>query len=257
MLNEIKEYWEEATPMNFSAEKWSYIQKRDFRYNLQDYMYESFGFQDFKGQRVLEVGCGSGLDAIEFAKNGAIVTAVDITDNAIQQTMQNSIEAGVSITVMPTLQSQFLPFPNDSFDLVYSFGVLHHIPDVEVMLQEIRRVLKPCGKFMGMVYNKDSLLFAYSIIYLHGIKNKKYLDSFSLGTIDKLTAQYSERIENCPYTKAYTKKEARELFGNYFKEVEIEVKYNVLDLPGERKVKIDIDDKWELGWHLIIKGVKV
>ena len=256
-MNEIKEYWEKATPMNFSAEKWSYRKKQGFRYELQDYMRSTFRFYQWKNRKVLEVGCGSGLDAIEFANNGAIVTAVDITDNAIQQTMQNSIEAGINITVMPTLQSQFLPFPNDSFDCVYSFGVLHHIPDVEVMLEEIHRVLKPGGTFMGMVYNKDSLLFAYSIVYLHGIKDRKYLDSFSLATIDKLTAQYSERIENCPYTKVYTKEEARELFGNYFKEIEIEVKYNVLDLPGERKVKIDIDDKWELGWHLIIKGVKV
>ena len=67
-MDKIKEYWEGATPMNFTDEKWSYKRKRAFRYELQDYMHGTFGFENWKGKKVLEVGCGSGIDAIEFAR---------------------------------------------------------------------------------------------------------------------------------------------------------------------------------------------
>jgi len=241
-----KEYWEEATPMNFTDEKWSYEKKRAFRYELQDYMHEAFRFDEWKGKKVLEVGCGSGIDAIEFARNGAIVHAVDITENACNLTDELAIEAGVSVKVLQRMQNT-LPYPDETFDLVYSYGVLHHISFVEDTLFEIRRVLKPGGTVMAMLYNKDSLLYAYSIQWLHRF------DDLS----EKVrTAMYSERNEGCPYTKAYTKIEARELFEHWFTNVSIDVRYNVVDLPTQRKVKLGISDDWELGWHLIVKGRK-
>jgi len=67
---------------------------------------------------------------------------------------------------------------------------------------------------------------------------------------------YSERILDCPYTKAYTKQEAIDLFSKYFKDVKISVHYNVIDLPEQRKVKLGISDEYELGWHLVVKAVK-
>jgi len=253
-MNEIRKYWEEATPMNFADEKWSYEKKRTFRYELQSHMHETFGFENWKGKKVLEVGCGSGIDALEFARNGALVTAVDITENACALTRALAMEAGVPIEVLQI--NSTLPFAEGTFDLVYSFGVLHHIPNVEGILNEIHRVLKPDGKIAAMLYNRDSLLFAYSIVYLHGLKDKVILDGFSIAVMDKLLSRYSERIEGCPYTKAYTKTEARELFERCFTDVTIDVRYNVIDTPQQRKVKLDVDDIYELGWHLIVKGTK-
>jgi hypothetical protein len=106
---------------------------------------------------------------------------------------------------------------------------------------------------MAMLYHKDSLLYAYSIIYQHGIKGKMLYHHL---TERELTSKYSERIEGCPFTKAYTKEGAKELFGRWFKDVKVSVHYNVLDMPEQRKVKFEIDDKYELGWHLVIKGRK-
>lgn len=251
-MDKIKEYWEGATPMNFTDEKWSYKRKRAFRYELQDYMHGTFGFENWKGKKVLEVGCGSGIDAIEFARNGALVTAVDITDNAVALTKALAKEAKVPMEVLQI--DSTLPFVKGTFDLVYSFGVLHHIPNVEGILTEIRRVLKPDGKITAMLYNRNSLLFAYSIVYLHGLKDKPFLDNFCIAAMNKLVSQYSERIEGCPHTKAYTKAEAQELFEQYFTNVTIDVRYNIIDTPQQRKVKLDIDDKYELGWHLIAGG---
>ena len=164
------------------------------------------------------------------------------------------MEAGVPIEVLQI--NSTLPFAEGTFDLVYSFGVLHHIPNVKETLTGIHRVLKPGGKIAAMLYNRDSLLFAYSIVYLHGLKDKLILDGFSIAVMNKLVSQYSERIEDCPYTKAYTKVEAQELFEQYFIDVTMDVRYNVIDTPQQRKVKLDIDDKYELGWHLIVKGIK-
>lgn len=241
----IKRYWEECTPMKFDAEKWTYPQKRQFRYELQDYMHDAFKFEQWHGKKVLEVGCGSGIDALEFARYGADVTACDITENAVLLTRQLAQEAGMAIRVV-RLSSCRLPWTDNTFDCVYSYGVLHHIPEVGAVLEEIKRVLKPGGTFMGMVYHKDSLLNAYSIEYLHrGEMPDNELASF-----------YSERNTNCPYTHPYSKTAATYLMESYFTDVKVSVHYNVLDLPGQRKVKFTIDPKWELGWHLVIKGVK-
>ena len=251
---EVRDYWEEATPMNFADEKWAYEKKRTFRYDLQDYMHASFDFENWKGKKVLEFGCGSGIDAVEFARNGALVTAIDITDNACRLTKELAEEAKVPIVVIKV--DSELPFTEGMFDLVYSFGVLHHIPNVEKTLAEIHRVLKPNGRVTAMLYNRDSLLYAYSIIYIHGLKDKPTLENFCNATMDKLTSKYSERNEGCPYTKAYTKTEARSLLEKYFTDVEVSVHYNVIDTPQQRKVKLDIGDEYELGWHLVIKCVK-
>jgi hypothetical protein len=103
-----------------------------------------------------------------------------------------------------------------------------------------------------MLYHRDSLLYAYSIIYWRGIKE----GLLKTLTPEQLVSRYSERNEGCPYTRVYAREEARALFSRWFQNVAIEVHYNVIDLDEQRKVKIDVPDKYELGWHLIIKAVK-
>jgi len=249
----IKEYWERCTPMSFMREGWSYEQKREFRYSLQDYMGEAFRFGDWAGREVLEVGCGSGVDALEFARHGAIVTATDITDNAINLTRDLATEAGFPIKVVQA-SALGLPFRDASFDCVYSYGVLHHIPDVEKALNEIRRLLRHGGTVLAMLYNRNSLLYAYSIIYRHGVRERLLLDGIC--TEQELVARYSERVEGCPYTRAYTKEEAKELFSRWFDDVHIAVRYNVVDTDVDRKVRLGLDDRWELGWHLVVRATK-
>lgn len=251
--DEIRAYWEKSIPMSFAPEKWSYEQKRQFRYSLQDYMHAAFEFEKFSGKSVLEIGCGAGIDALEFARHGARVTAMDFTDNAVKLTQNLAQEAGFAISASVG-DAKNLKFADDSFDCVYSYGVLHHIPDINRALSEIRRVLKPGGQLMAMVYHKDSLLYAYSIIYLHGIKERMLLDKTC--SEEDLVARYSERNEGCPYTRVYTREEAREQFGRYFDSIEARVYYPVIDLPQQRKVKFTLNAENELGWHIVLKGIK-
>jgi ubiquinone/menaquinone biosynthesis C-methylase UbiE len=248
---EIIHYWERSTPMSFVPEKLDYEKKRAFRYSLQDYMHQAFRFADYSGKTVLEIGCGAGIDSAEFARNGAKVISSDLTRAGTELTRDLLTESGLPGDIIQS-DAKALPFRDHSFDCVYSFGVLHHFPQIETALAEIYRVLKPGGQVMVMLYHRDSLLYAYSIIYWRGIKE----GLLKTLTPDELVSCYSERNEGCPYTRAYTKNEAMNLFSAKFKEVTTEVHYNVIDLPEQRKVKVDLPDKYELGWHIIVKAVK-
>jgi len=227
-------YWDKSIPMGFVGEYKSYEEKRVFRYSLQDYMFETFQFGSFSGKKVLEIGCGAGIDAIEFARYGAIVTAIDSSEVAVALTRRLAEESGQTIMVVGALANT-IPFKDNAFDCVYSFGVLHHLREVGSVLEEIQRVLKPDGTVMAMLYHKDSLLYAYSILYLNG---------------------NTERNPGCPYARVYTKNEATGLFSKYFTNVEVSVHYNVIDVLGKRKIKVVLPDKYELGWHLIVKAKK-
>jgi ubiquinone/menaquinone biosynthesis C-methylase UbiE len=249
---DIKKYWEQSTPMSFVRENLSYEEKRNFRYSLQDYMCGVFRFNDFAGKSVLEIGCGAGIDSAEFARNGASVTSADLTWRGAKLTYDLLTQNNLTAKVIQC-DARALPFKNESFDCAYSFGVLHHFPDMEMALAEIYRVLKPGGQVMVMLYHRDSILYAYSIIYWRGIKEGK------LGTLtpEQLLSLYSERNEGCPYTRAYSKEEAIGLFSKWFSNIITEVHYNVLDLPDQRKVKIDVPPEYALGWHLVLKAEKV
>jgi len=247
----IQSFWEQGPPMGFIGENFIYEEKRKFRYSLQDYMHSTLKFNNFGGKLVLDLGCGAGIDSAEFARNGASVVSTDFTRTATKSTQSLLEEANLPAQVVQA-DATSLPFKKETFDCIYSFGVLHHIPDVDKAVVEINRVIKPGGQVMAMLYNKDSLLYGYSIVYLRGIKEGL------LGklTMDEILSRYSERKEDNPYTKVYTKAEARALFSQYFKSCSVEVRYNVIDLPEQRKVKVSVPDEYELGWHLIVKAVK-
>lgn len=248
---EIKAYWEDTPPMSFVGENLSYQEKRSFRYALQDYMQNAFQFGGFRGKLVLDIGCGAGIDSAEFCQGGADVVSLDLTCTASRLTRNLLREAGFSPRVLQA-EATRLPFKPDTFDCVYCFGVLHHFGSAGKAIAEISRVLKPGGQIMAMLYHKDSLLYAYSIVYLRGIK-EGWLNRLSL---DDILSKYSERREGCPYTRAYTKSEAHELFRPYLEQIQITVHYNCLDLPSSRKVKVELSDEYELGWHLVVKGSK-
>ncbi len=252
-------YWTEVDPpMSFIPEGWTYEEKRAFRHKCIPYLRDWIGYEKYAGKRVLCVGDGSGIDAVEFARAGAHVCVLDMSEKAIDLTKKHAKEAGVEITawvgdatnidLIHASEPRGIGFdPTAFFDAVYSFGVIHHIPKVAKAVAEISRVLKPGGEFLGMVYHKDSLLYAYSILRRaerEGI------------TADEAMRLYSERNPGCPCSRAYTIGELRNLlFATYrFGSVEYNVNYNVIDLETKRKVPVDVSA--DLGWHLCFRAVK-
>jgi ubiquinone/menaquinone biosynthesis C-methylase UbiE len=240
------DYWEKTVPWIFKNEKLPYQERRRLRYALQDYMLETIDFSRYRGKVVLEIGSGSGIDSAEFGRNGADVVSLDFTETGAKSTRDTLAEAGVSSSVVRAA-AQNLPFRDNVFDCVYSFGVLHHIPNASQVTKEIARKLAKRGELICMLYNKDSLLYAYSILFLHRATG------FSE---DKLISRYSERIEGCPYTKAYTKKNVSDLLEHDFSDVSASIHYNVIDTERERKVKIPLSDDYQLGWHIIVRATR-
>jgi ubiquinone/menaquinone biosynthesis C-methylase UbiE len=115
-------------------------------------------FSDLAGKDVLEVGCGSGFAVQLFAEAGARVTAVDLTDWAVATTRARLDAFGLDAEVRRA-DGEDLPFADDSFDLVFSWGVIHHSSDMEAALSELVRVCRPGGRLVLMVYNRRSLFF--------------------------------------------------------------------------------------------------
>jgi ubiquinone/menaquinone biosynthesis C-methylase UbiE len=244
MSDKYVQYWETAVPWTFRGEKMPYEERRKLRYSLQDYMQDEIRFDSYSGKRLLEIGSGSGIDSAEFARHGANVVSLDFTENGVVGTRNLFREARLEPNVVRASARQ-LPFREGAFDAVYSFGVLHHIPDVEPIIADIARVVNKDGEVILMLYNKDSLLYAYSILFSHRGEGL---------TEEQLISRYSERILGCPYTRVYSKDEAKALLSPYFQDTDASVRFNTIDLPDQRKFKLSIPDKYGLGWHVIVKA---
>ena len=115
------------------------------------------------GRRVLDLGCGSGVLSFLMAKQGADVTAADITEQGTRLARQNAALRGLPVRVVRT-DAEAMGLADDSFDFVLSWGVLHHSESTERALAEVRRVLRPGGRGMMMVYHRNSLVY-----YLKGL----------------------------------------------------------------------------------------
>lgn len=245
------------------------------RYAVAPHVKEHLPFCEFAARQVLEIGCGAGTDLCEFARNGALVAGVDITDTAVELTNTRFKAEGLPGSALK-YDGRKLPFPDNSFDLVYSWGVLHHTPWMEDICSDAHRVLKSGGRLILMLYHRHSLLYYYSILYLRYVKG-----GFSdLGRSEALS-RFSEFREGCPFTRVYAEAEAQSLLW-YFNSVTAAADYCVYDTEKERKMKgdrvmnvertgipdIDIffsrfndavsagEDPRRFGWHLIVNACK-
>lgn len=114
------------------------------------------GFDTFRGKKVLEIGVGQGADHYMFARGGAELTGVDLTAKHCRMTGDFLAAFGKTSTIMQA-DACNLPFEDNSFDHVYSCGVLLLVPDIARAIGNIRRVLKPGGTCTIMLYNKRSI----------------------------------------------------------------------------------------------------
>jgi len=178
------------------------------------------GFNEFAGARLLEVGCGMGTDLLQFARGGARVTGVDLTARSIEISRQHLAVYEESGDFAIT-DGENLPFADESFDVVYSNGVLHHTPDTAGAVREVHRVLRPAGQARVMLYHRGSLGFWGEIIVRHGILGGDLLRGKSPADIMSKYVEFNEGGGN-PLVKVYSRREARKLF-SMFREVHVQV----------------------------------
>jgi 2-polyprenyl-3-methyl-5-hydroxy-6-metoxy-1,4-benzoquinol methylase len=135
---------------------------------------EHFDFAALSGKRVLEIGCGAGSAACILAMAGAHVTAIDLTEKAVEIARENARVQGLSDIAILRMDAEQMEFANNAFDYAYSWGVIHHSNAPEQIFAQIARVLRSSGRGLIMVYNRQSLRYWLKGIYWLLVKRKLF-----------------------------------------------------------------------------------
>lgn len=151
--------------------------------------------RELKGKKLLEVGCGMGYDSLEFIRRGVRVTAVDLTPKAVEFATRHFEVVGAEADEVRVGNALELPFEDESFDAVWSNGVLHATGDTRKAISEVRRVLKPGGRaIISHFYRKPSWMY---LVHRVGRENIEFKD------------------EDPPVNEFYSEKEIEEMFDGF------------------------------------------
>ena len=255
------------------------------RYTKEWHIPAAADFAGARGLKVLEIGCGLGTDGAQFAEAGADYTGVDLTEAAVELARRR-FELFDLPGTFQTADAENLSLPDESFDLVYSHGVLHHTPETGKAIQEIHRVLRPRGRAVVMLYHRGSYNYRVNISLLRragaqllkwetGIKLVNKITGEPLESLreharllkteresylkpDEFLSQNTDGAGN-PLARVYSRKEARELFKD-FSEVTLKTYFlNKRWLPVignvlPRSLESRLASRW--GWHLWIYTTK-
>jgi ubiquinone/menaquinone biosynthesis C-methylase UbiE len=216
LKDEVRDFWNEKSCGEVYARgsdlREQLAEQAAERFRLEPVIFEFAEFQNATGKDVLEIGVGMGADHLEWAKAGPrSLTGIDLTPRAIGFTAERLAAHGLR-SDLRVGDAEYLPFGNEQFDIVYSYGVLHHSPDTAQAISEVKRVLRPGGTAKVMIYHSPSvvgwMLWARYAL-LAGRPGRS------------LREIYAGHLES-PGTKAFSVAEAREMFGG-FSRVECQV----------------------------------
>ncbi|HEV7744893.1 MAG TPA: class I SAM-dependent methyltransferase [Pyrinomonadaceae bacterium] len=255
------------------------------RYTKEWHIPAAADFAGARGLKVLEIGCGLGTDGAQFAEAGADYTGVDLTEAAVELARKR-FELFDLAGKFQTADAENLVFPDNSFDLVYSHGVLHHTPETARAIQEVHRVLRPGGRAVVMLYHRDSYNYRVNISLLRRAGAQLLRSETGIKLVNKITAEpldslreHARRLKTekdsylkpdeflsqntdgagNPLARVYSRKEAHELFKK-FSEVTVKTYFlnkRWLPLIGNllpRSLESRLASRW--GWHLWIYASK-
>ena len=254
------------------------------RYEKEWHIPAAANFANTRGLKVLEIGCGLGTDGAQFAKAGADYTGVDLTNAAIELARKRFELFGLT-GKFQVADAENLDFPDESFDVVYSHGVLHHTPDIDAAVQEIRRVLKPGGRAIVMLYHRGSYNYRIGIRVLRRAGAGLLKTDTGIKLINVLTGEPTEALQERaammratngetsadqllnestdgagnPLARVYSRREARQLFKDFSK-VELRAYFlnkRFIPIVGNllpRSIESALASRW--GWHLWIYATK-
>jgi ubiquinone/menaquinone biosynthesis C-methylase UbiE len=206
----------------------------------------------------LEIGVGLGTDLVQFAKAGARCHGIDITDRHIELAGRNFALRNLPVE-LKRCDATRIDYPDDCFDVVYSFGVIHHIPDGHAVMREIRRVLKPGGKCLIALYHRYSLFHLFMVLVRGILMGRIFRLGYSglMATIEG----GADGVTTKPYVKVYSRKEAKKLLGGLHIE-EISVRH--VEIGRFRSTRIGrtvkpLLNRLELllGWYVLCRAAKI
>jgi glycosyltransferase involved in cell wall biosynthesis/ubiquinone/menaquinone biosynthesis C-methylase UbiE len=226
------------------------------RYRYQEYaqwMPEVMEFAGWSGKQVLEVGAGMGTDLAQYARNGAETTDCDLSGGHLDLAQENFALRGLrSAFVQGDVEN--LPFADESFDMVYSNGVVHHTPATAKAIAEMHRVIRPGGRAIVMVYAERSLHYWRMLVGDAGLRHG-LLEELSIGEIMSRTVELSSTGAR-PLVKVYTAAALRPMFSRFDR---VSITKRQLT-PAERPPRLEwVPAPWlsrVLGWNLIVKADK-
>ncbi|MSR29189.1 MAG: SAM-dependent methyltransferase [Phycisphaerales bacterium] len=202
--DKVHDFWNRASCgealLLASMDRDGYAGQAKARYELEPYIDDLARFGEAKGQMVLEIGVGLGADHQRFAEAGAALYGIDLTQLAVDHTMRR-LEAFNLHSNLSRGDAENLSFPDGTFDIVYSWGVLHHSPNTRQAFDEVLRVLKPGGRAAIMIYSKWSLVGLMLWGRYALLRGRPFT---------KMATIYSRYLES-PGTKAFTRHEAERL----------------------------------------------
>jgi 2-polyprenyl-3-methyl-5-hydroxy-6-metoxy-1,4-benzoquinol methylase len=265
-IQQVRDYWNRR-PCNIrhstkplgSREYFDEVEAR--KYFVEPHIPGFAEFPRWAGKKVLEIGCGIGTDAVMFARHGAQVTSVDLSEKSLEIARQRAQLFGFSDRVRfyhGSAETFSTLVPVEPYDLIYSFGVIHHTPHPERVLEQLRNFARPGTTVKIMVYNRHSWK-VFWILLTYG--------KCQFWRLKELIARYSEAETGCPVTYSYSPRELRELMerhGFHVKQIQIEhiFPYRIRDYVQYRYIK-EWYFRWMpesifhalesmLGWHLCV-----
>ncbi|MEW5723200.1 MAG: class I SAM-dependent methyltransferase [Thermodesulfobacteriota bacterium] len=204
-IQEVRKYWN-SRPCNLrhsrrpigTVEYFDEVEAR--KYLVEPHIPAFAQFERWRGKTVLEIGCGLGTDTINFARAGAKVTAVDLSEESLALARRRAELYGLDITFYQADAEKLTNVvPVETYDLVYSFGVLHHTPHPCRAVEQLKQYLGPASRLKIMLYHRYSWkVFWILMKYGHG----------AFWDLDHLVARYSEAQTGCPVTYTFSKKTA-------------------------------------------------
>jgi len=285
----VREFWQQhPCGTKFSDAE---MGSREFFERVEAHRYEkewhipaAANFAGTRGLKVLEIGCGMGTDGAQFARAGADYTGIDLTNAAVELARKRFAASELKGNFLVS-DGENLDFANDSFDLVYSHGVLHHTPDIEAAVREIHRVLKPGGRAMVMLYHRGSYNYRVGIRVLRRAGAGLLKSESGIKIVHRLTGEpldslreHAASLRNAngdlsdaqllnqstdgagnPLARVYSRREARDLFKD-FRAVELRSYFlnkRFIPLLGNllpRSIESALASRW--GWHLWIYATK-
>ena len=289
---QIKDFWQNnpcgQTLVSGSQTKISdfqgfFLSYDKFRYATEGHILANLDAIDFKNKNVLEIGIGQAADSAQIIERGGNYHGIDITSEACQRAITRFDIFKKPYKKVICASATQIPFPDNYFDIIYSHGVLHHIPDIAKVVPELNRVLKKDGKLVIMLYAKNSLNYYLSILFFRRlflvclmpldfitggklIENevlRKHLDNckqfgiFNYFSTPVFLSHNTDGPDN-PYSRVYSPKEVQEVFDLFDFEAFNQHFVNERQLPivklFPKKIKDFLSSKW--GWHLWCYGVK-
>ena len=272
-ISEVQDYWNQRpcnimhSPVNIDEDPLLYSQQVTARkYFVEPHIPGFAQFDRWNGRRVLELGCGIGTGAIEFARAGAYVASLDISNVSLEIARVRASAEGVASRIWFRQGNMENPqLIRGDYDLVYSFGAIHHTPNPSLALRQAHALLAPAGEIRLMLYHRCSWK-----VFIILLRNWRQL--LRRKTVDQVVAMESEAQSGCPVTWTFTRRSARALLESCgFRVESMEVAhifpYRILDYINHVYVK-----RWlwrilpqrafrfleqRFGWHLLIVARKV